>query len=141
MGFLQRITHYFMGEKGADSDIIHIKDGVIMNAEKSTDQANDSVENSITDEWRLPDDYIEDMVKAGVKERTAKEYGFDIASFGINPVELEIQHIKNRLCGLTTASQRRKLTALRSYARWLMSRNEHQLWLKISAVQTKEIVQ
>ena len=141
MGILQRITHYFMGDRGVDSDIIHIKDGVIMNAEKSTDQANDSVENSIKDEWRLPDDYINDMVKAGVKEKTAKEYGFDIASFGINPVELEIEHIKNRLYGLTTASQRRKLTALRSYAKWLISKEEYRLWLKISTMQTKELIQ
>lgn len=142
MGILSNITHYFMGKYGNVQTGDEIVDGRVITANNEPgDQAtkNEALP-PMEEDWDVPVDYIESMVKRGVKERTAKEYAIDVKSFGVNPETLTVDQIKNRISPLREASKRRKITALRSYARWLLSVDKTALWLEISTIGMGELL-
>lgn len=142
MGFFRVITHYFMGKCDSIETDHRVKDGkIISNDDAKEESAKENEAVSAMDiDWEVPVDYIEALVRRGVKEKTAKEYAIDVRSFGINPEDLTVDQIKNRISPLKEATKRRKLTALKSYARWLLSVDKTALWIEISRVKTGELL-
>jgi hypothetical protein len=142
MGLFSMFTHYFMGKSGIIEEGVEILDGKVITRDTGEKKTSEEIKEipPMKEEWDIPDDYIEAMIRKGVKERTAKEYAIDVRSFGVDPEFLTVVQIKNRIASLQEASKRRKITALKSYARWLLSVDKTSLWVELSQASTKELI-
>jgi len=123
MGFYSWFTNKVMGkmEEGPE-----IKDGVIV-MQESMEFSPIMVEpEEEPEQWEVPDKYIESISRTR-KPRTVKEYCIDLRSFGVRVENLDREMIENRLRSLKDSTKRRKLTALKSYAKWSLMNGDTKL--------------
>ena len=146
MSIFSRVTKYFMGDCGIIKENEDIVNGKIVNSTSSTgssvtdSQANVSevIHQKDEHEWIFPCEYIRDMQAKGMSARTAKEYAFDLKSFGVCLDTITSEQITNRLRSLKMSTKRRKLTALRSFAKWRLLDNESHLFMLLSNYKIQE---
>jgi hypothetical protein len=126
-------THKIMGKRGIMEEATEIIDGVIVTPdEKGSPVEAEQVEIPQEVEWSFPEEYIEQTANMGVTYKTAKEYSFDLKSFGVCLDTITVEQINNRLRGLAESNKRRKLTALRSYAKWSLRKGNAALFITLS---------
>jgi len=121
MGVFNWFTNKFMGKIEEEVEIV---DGVVViDKEINTVEVMKEPEPEEKKGWEVPEKYKEHMLLTK-KVRTVKEYCIDLVSFGVPVEEITCDQIENRINPLTEATQRRKITALNSYAKWLLISGE-----------------
>lgn len=138
MGLFRWFTHSFMGKGGIMNETVVIKDGIVIEEGGSPiEETKEIPEMKEETVWEFPEAYVEDMISIGLKVRTAKEYAIDLKSFGVCLDTITVEQIMNRIKGLAESNQRRKITALRSFAKWRLRQNEAQLFITLSEFKLK----
>lgn len=133
MGFTDWITNTLTAKRDIIKDTADIVDGVVLNMEeilpKKEPECN---EDETPGEWEFPPEYLEYMTAKNYKERTIKEYYFDLRSFKENLDDIELPAIKERMKGLKLYTKKRKFTALRSFAKFRLTQGEAHLFLVLA---------
>lgn len=136
MGVKEWFTNNFMGNSSERDQRCDIVDGIIMNEERNDAMEPEKVEPEELEpvEWSLEPEFAANLKKRGMSARTVSEYCIDVKCYGVDPNEITVEQIWNRIGKLAIAGRRRKLTALNAYARWRLTQKDSNLFLVLSNI-------
>lgn len=93
-------------------------------------------EQDITEEWAVPESYLVYLSAAGKAERTIREYKWDLIWWNKQTAlsVITLQDMEKTIHTMHASTARRKIAAIRSYAKWQLREGDGKLHTEVSQV-------
>ena len=145
MGFFDFLTNKIIG-KVEDEVITDVKDGVVQPymplgcASAKASPSEPTIDRSDEIRWETSrKSFVLWLVNQKKKKKeTTEEYAYAVGSYGIDPADLTPGMILRRNVGLSDATHRAKLTALRWYAMYLLEHDQERLYVTLGKLNKEQ---